>query len=263
MNKREVHFFRWLCKQADYNYKDTCIYYTKIPIYHTFNNGTTITSWQPGNVVNIYFSKRIEELIAIYDVKYNVNCKYTLALCNKWLRAGIIVKDYNYDEICRKYYLAISVPGRNSRYYNIIPYRVINFLGGFDSENSLQYYPSYEYFLPKVDRVEKMYLRYLIRHADIEASDHIIGKDIFEPVESYNFIIKDYHNLFEKFTSNSSFCSKNRIKRIVKKWLDKGIIFNMTNDNNIKCIHFEYPKDARYIKAIPEKIYKQINKNET
>lgn len=263
MNEREVHFFRWLCKQADYDYKYTYISTTKVPIYHTINNKTVISTWEPGNTVSIYFNKRLEELIAIYDVRYNAYYKHTLALCNKWLRAGIIVKDFDYDEICRKYHLAISVPGRNSRYYNIIPYRVISLLGGYDSENQLQYYPSYEYFLPKVDRVEKMYLRYLIRHADIEASEHIIGKDIFEPVESYNFIIRDYHNLFESFTSNSSFCSKNKARKLIAKWLNKGIMFNMTNDGNIKCIHFEYPKDAKYIKAIPEKIYKQINKNET
>lgn len=263
MNRKEINIFRWLCKQADYNYKDTGIKEIQMPVWKQTPNGRELSAWQPGTVVTIYFSKTIVELVAKYDVKTGTNAKESVAICNRWLREGLLIKDLNYEDISKKYYITIAVPSRFNKYFNIIPYRVMSHLNRLDGKDSILYQPSYDAFEKPIPALEKMYLRYIMRHCYEITYDDQGYDNIIKPV-NYGFYLKidddNYRSLKEDFINNGDYsCSKNHIKKIERKLKCKGIltfVTSNTDNGNYEIISIESPTNDKYIKIIPEEIYR-------
>jgi len=267
MTKLEVDFFRYCCRQADYE-KSLMTVYTITDLDQQsdgFSLLVTIINWN----VRIYFQKHITLMILDYAFKNSISKSELLTIANRWLNEGLLEKNIWCNEgSSYRYNFCFGKIGKYiSKYYDICPMRVINKLNITNTDNLPWSKPSYEYFKASVSNLERKCFRFFVRNCVKKKSRY----------DENGFWIKidDFDKLYKNWTGRThhTVCSKNLTKKFIHKWKNLGIysteqekaLYKKERVNNYSVIKLSEDNKAhvRYIRILPGNIYKELIKEYT
>lgn len=257
-SRLEEKFFKYLCKQADYNLSNITWY---------DNNGVGT----PYYVVNIYFKKTF--LRSIRDFCYEAGMdshSKVLRIANGWLKRSknYILQKYERHDSTNVYYtdyhLVINSLSDANFFYRI-PKRTIIKIKHYNCDNLEYSFTPYNSTAEhKLKKEEKEFFRYCCRQADINKSAHskIDG--------SYVLYIPDIKDVIDTYCADPK-CktSKNVIRSITHQW--KSRVSN--KDKTPICYFYDHWDDYRcyillvesvkcheiYIKYIPKDVKKKLD----
>ena len=246
MSQLERRFFRYLCRQTDYN--RSIIHMSSDVVY-----------------VILHFTEPIANYISEFALKNTINYRCIADLINqKWLRGRnrILSKDSN-SELVGCYRFDIN-SYTSDVYYNAIPARVIKKLMQKEFAEPME---ENQNILPRlytgshIKPEEKRFFRYVVRQYDYdfcecEYKDGSYLLRIFTPPIRY--LVRRYND-----DNPSNPISKTHLNRIVRKWFkNNGIAHDLTSIEptvkehsviSIKINMYSTPQDpqAKYYFAIP------------
>ena len=239
MNNIEFEFFKYCCKQADYN---------KTVVY----SSQAVNFWQ----LNMYTQRSIITLCAEYASIKNISKNDIVPIINNWFKKGIIGKNEYAEEDKFKYFFIFNGRSKYSRkLYNICPYRTINLINRRNPNGYQLHMASHPYNKRKLKKKEKEIFRFIIRRYNIGFSYIIKESENFNSdyiriqIPNYNRIIAKLQNRY----------SKRCIKKYLRKWNKKSIIRERHADYAIVLLDLHKKMDEAYVNAIPHNIFLAIN----
>lgn len=258
MNKEEMKFFRYLCKQADYSKSYITIGVRLIELPDVLDDITFI---------NIIFKDDLRSLILNYCSRNEAKPNWCFNKCKYWLRNHIMHTDLSHQE------LAIIVSSRKDKqykYFDLVPKRVVARLNHNNiNDPSKIELPEHRYLDSNISGKERQLFRYIFRHLDENDIKNACQYQIFG---QWCMVIdvNNIHELINQFINYSGIenCSKNEIKRIISKWVKKKILYwdrkkqiECPNDEEEFCkIAILSSDDKKYYNAIPKNVMSKFEK---